>query len=315
MHVAVCIVGYRNADDIVACLGALEKSTYSDFEVQICENGGSQAYRALTEALPTQVAGGQPVTVVEAPSNLGYAGGVNVCLGNSTSADAWWILNPDTLPDATALQALVTRLQRGDCDAVSSVMFYSDNTIESFGGRWRPWAARAVSIGHGRQLDDPVDARWVSEQLSYIPGGSMFVGRKFLQTIGLLKEDYFLYCEEVEWSLRGSKHGLRLGFAPGARVRHNQGSTTGSGGAIRQRAKLPIYLDERNKLLVTRDCFPARWPVAVVTSLLFIFARYGRHLAWAQLKYALEGWRAALGNERGVPSWFDSDPNEMRGTA
>src|SRR3954471_4207611 len=46
MHVAVAIVGYRNADDVCACVTALARSTHDDFEVVICENGGGDAFEA-----------------------------------------------------------------------------------------------------------------------------------------------------------------------------------------------------------------------------------------------------------------------------
>jgi hypothetical protein len=304
MHVAICIVGFRNEQDIVHCLAALARSTHEDFEVVICENGGPDAYEALTRAIPGDLPRGQPVRAVLASGNLGYAGGVNVCIQNSSAADAWWVLNPDTAPAANALEALVAKLADGSCDAASGIMFHADGTVESYGGRWRPWMGRAESIGHGRSVDDPVNHEWVERQLSYIPGGSMLVGRTFLDTVGLMREDYFLYCEEVEWSLRALQKGLRLGFAPGARVLHDQGTTTGSGGKVSSRPKLPIYLDERNKILVTRDRFSGRLPVAAAAALLLIFARYARRGAWAQMGYALQGWGAGILNKRGVPAWL-----------
>ena len=52
MHGSVAIVGYRNPDDIVRCLGALQQSTHPDFEVIICENGGPVAYAALIAVPP-----------------------------------------------------------------------------------------------------------------------------------------------------------------------------------------------------------------------------------------------------------------------
>jgi GT2 family glycosyltransferase len=305
VQVAVCIVGFRNAADIVNCLSALADATHQRFEVVICENGGQGAYEALTAALPGALTGGQPVRAILASGNLGYAGGINVCIENSRDADAWWILNPDTVPAPDALEQLVRKLGDGSCDAAAGVMFYPDGTIESYGGRWRPWMGRAESIGHGRPVSDPIDPDWVRRQLSYIPGGSMLIGRSFLNEAGPMREDYFLYCEEVEWSLRAVERGLRLGFAPGARVLHNQGTTTGSGASIKDRPKLPIYLDERNKLLVTRDRFPGRFPIAAAAALLLILARYGKRGAWAQLKYGLEGWGAGILNKRGVPEWLE----------
>lgn len=304
LHVSVCIVGFRNAEDIVDCVASLLRSTHFDFEVLICENGGDEAYRRLVAALADLPENDRKIEAILAPGNIGYAGGVNLCIEHSRSADAWWVLNPDTVVDPDALEQLVAKLAEGSCEAAAGIMYYEDGTVESYGGRWRPWIGRAESIGHGRSVEDPVDPDWVLRRLSYIPGGSMLVSRAFLEAVGPMREDYFLYCEEVEWSLRGLQNGLRLGFAPGARVLHNQGATTGSGGELKQRAKLPIYLDERNKMLVTRDRFTARLPIAAVASFLLIFARYGRRGAWAQLRYALEGWSAGILNKRGIPEWM-----------
>ncbi len=46
---------------------------------------------------------------------------------------------------------------------------------------------------------------------SYVP---------FVEVNGLMREDYFLYAEEVEWCLRAKRRGLRLGLAPAARILH-----------------------------------------------------------------------------------------------
>ncbi|MDB5422831.1 MAG: hypothetical protein JWQ29_247 [Phenylobacterium sp.] len=305
MHVAVVIVGFRNPRDIAACLQALERSTHPDYEVVICENGGPAAFQALADALPKTLAHGQPVKVLLAPGNLGYAGGVNHGMAACDEADAWWVLNPDTEPQPEAMGALLARLGRGDCEAVGCTVYLPDGTVQSHGGAWRAWLARAVSIGHGQPLDDAVDPRTVERAQSYLNGAAMLVSRRFVEVVGPMREEYFLYCEEVEWFLRGLARGVKLGFAPDARVLHQAGTTTGSYDAMRARPKPPIYLNERNKVLVTRDCFPARLPVAAVASLLLAILKFGRRGAWRQLGYALSGWRAGLCNERGVPAWMN----------
>ena len=80
--------------------------------------------------------------------------------------------------------------------------------------------ARAESIGNGSQLDAPLDAAQVEREQSYLNGASMLVGRRFLEAVGPMREDYFLYAEESEWFLRAARRGMRLGFAPAARVMH-----------------------------------------------------------------------------------------------
>lgn len=304
MHVAVLIVAFRNKDDIVRCLGALERSTHADFEVVICENGGAEAYKDLCADLPAQLAGGQAVRVVLASGNLGYAGGVNVGLREAAGADAWWVLNPDTEPEPPAMALLVARLQAGDCEAVGSTIYLADGRVQSHGGRWTPWLARSESLGHGSALTTLPDPAAIERDQNYLNGASMMMGRRFLEVVGPMAEEYFLYCEEVEWCLRGVQRGMRLGFAPGARVLHYVGTTTGSYDEIKRRPRTPVYLNERNKILTTRDRYPAKMPVAMFASLALILVRFGRHRAWRQIGYGIQGWMAGLANRRGPPAWL-----------
>lgn len=303
MHVAVVIISYCNPGDVARCVDALGSATHRDFEVVICENGGAAAVPAMIAALPSALPGGQAMRVIHA-DNPGFAGGVNLGMRAAPDADAWWILNPDTVPAPDALAALVRRLSAGDCDAVGGVLHYESGRIQSLGGRWNRWMARAESLGAGSHLDDPVDAEAIEREQDYLMGASMLVSRHFLQTAGEMREDYFLYAEEIEWFLRARRHGLRLGFAPDARVLHHQGTTTGWANALRNRPKLPIYLDERNRLHVTRDQFPACLPVVALAAPLYMTLRFARGRAWRQIGYGLKGWAAGVRGRRGVPDWL-----------
>jgi GT2 family glycosyltransferase len=302
MHIAVAIVAFRNATDVATCLEALARSSHTDFEVVVCENGGQEAYAALQSRLPRTLANGQSVRTVLAPGNLGYAGGVNLCIGESPEADGWWVLNPDTEPHPEAMSALVRCLGAGGCDAVGCTVQLPGGIVQSYGGHWQPRLARAVSLGHGRSAADRPPAACIEQRQNYLNGAAMMVSRAFIERTGLMREDYFLYCEEVEWFLRGLRRGARLAFEPQAVVLHHQGTTTGNSTAIRSRTKPPVYLNERNRLLLTRDCFPGLLPVVTVTALAMIAAKYARRGAWRQVAYALAGWWAGLRNERGVPA-------------
>jgi GT2 family glycosyltransferase len=37
----------------------------------------------------------------------------------------------------------------------------------------------------------------------------MLVSKQFLETIGLMSEEYFLYFEELDWTLRARQVGIR----------------------------------------------------------------------------------------------------------
>jgi GT2 family glycosyltransferase len=304
MHVAIAIVTFRNTEEVLRCLEALSVAAHTDFEVVLWENGGAEAHARLVAEAPSTLPGGQPVRIRLSPSNLGYAGGVNGCLRETPDADAWWVLNPDTTPEPQALAELVKRLEAGDCDAVGGVLYLPGGTIQAAGGRWNSWLARAVSIGHGAPLvDRPSISLKAARLQNYLHGASMLVGRAFRDAAGPMREDYFLYCEEVEWCLRAAKRGMRLGVAAEAVVRHVGGSATGNSSDMRRQTRLPVYLNERNRLLVTRDLFPGRLPVTACLALVVLTLRFGKRGAWRQLAFALDGWRAGLANERGPPAW------------
>ena len=52
IEVPIVIVGFRNPQDVVACLEAIGKQRGApNFQVFICENGGSSAFEVLERAL------------------------------------------------------------------------------------------------------------------------------------------------------------------------------------------------------------------------------------------------------------------------
>jgi N-acetylglucosaminyl-diphospho-decaprenol L-rhamnosyltransferase len=303
-RVAIAIVSYRNPHEVADCLVQLARSSHEDFSVYVCENGGSEAYRGLCDMVPSRLPGGQAVTLLNAGENLGYAGGVNCALeAAGKQFDAAWILNPDTLPEPGALAALLRRLDRGDVDAVGGVLLQLNGEIQGFGGRWRSKLAIGGSIGLFRPPDQPIDEAEVEAEQSYLMGASMLVSRRFIEVNGPMRADYFLYVEEVEWCLRAQRNGLRLGFTAEAIVRHHQGTTTGWAGSFRQRPKMPIYLDARNRVRLTRQMNPTWLWTAVPAILLHAIWRYARRGAWRQVAYVFEGVAAGLRGESGRPSW------------
>jgi N-acetylglucosaminyl-diphospho-decaprenol L-rhamnosyltransferase len=326
--VVVAIVGYRNADDVHACLVALAESTRKSFLISICENGGRQAYKALIDGLdglvekrndPPEIfdervdeiwvgrlrPSDQLVRIYLAKSNLGYAGGINVCirqLGHSERWSAIWVLNPDTEPHPNALAALVARAREGPYSIVSSRLVHkSTQRVQSYGGRWRVLDARGVNVGMNAPLDAVPNVKEIERSMDYVSGASLFATRDYIESVGMMDERYFLYCEEVDWCLRRGEH--RLGYAHDSIVYHSYGTTIGSHASWDKRSRLSVYLQERNKLLLTRRFYPAIYPLVIMAAFLMTF-RYLIEGAKNNFFVALSGWFAGLRGEVGLPKQF-----------
>lgn len=302
MHVAVCIVGFDNPGDVLRCVAALDASTHRDFELVICENGSAAMRDELVATLGDRRPGGQAVELLRYEGNSGYAGGNNRCIAARPDAQAWWILNPDAEVAADAMALLVARLAENQFDAVGATLCASDGTVQAYAGRWRPLLGRAVSVGKGTAYDRA--AADETGPIDYILGAALMFTPHFLAVAGPMRDDYFLYGEEIEWCLRAKARGLRLGAEPRAMVYHAQGTTTGDGGSFSGKPRLPVYLDQRNKILVLRDTAPALLVPGAIGSLVALIARAAKHRAWRQLGYGLSGWAAGVANRRGKPDWL-----------
>jgi N-acetylglucosaminyl-diphospho-decaprenol L-rhamnosyltransferase len=323
MHVLVCIVSYRSANDISACVGDLQLQTHANFAIEICENGGPEAFdqllagiggsgveriaeppapgvrRSCSARLPT----GHLVRCHEAIENGGYAGGVNTCLRAAGQEwDAVWILNPDTRPTPGALAALVARHREGDYGAVGArLVLSSTQRVQLYGGRWRRMIARGYNIGLNMTLEHRPDVAMVERDLDYVHGACMLVGRRFVDDVGLMDESYFLYCEEVDWCLRRGDH--KLGYAHDSVVFHDHGSAIGSSLERASRSRMSVYLDERNRLVLTRRHYPLLYPITVILALA-LTALYLKHRSPRNFVNALSGWWAGVRQETGPPAWL-----------
>ena len=325
MHVAVVIVGFRNAAELRDCVGLLTRSRHTDFSVHVCENGGSAAFADLVgefgRLVPDlqskqsgarmvahaagRLGGGQALHLYDAGANLGYAGGINICFAAIAAEgryDAVWILNPDTEPDEGAMTALIAHQQAGGYGIVGSRLVLKESgRVQLYGGRWRKWMARGFNIGRDAPADAQPDVAAIERALDYVSGASIFATRAYVEAVGPFDERYFLYCEETDWCFRRGER--RLGYAHDALVIHRHGSTIGSSMSRKTRSALSVYLDERNKLLFTRRFYGAIFPLVVLAALL-LTAQYAKAGAWANFKVALAGWWAGLRGERGFPRRF-----------
>ena len=186
---------------------------------------------ALADAVP-KIEPGCRISLIKSGANRGFAGGNNVGirLGLAEGREQFWLLNTDTVIHR---DALVTMLERAravpEAGIVGSTLLFHDepSAVQALGGaivNRRTFAANHVGIGtRADQVpDDPAD---VEARMSYVVGASMLVSRAFIERVGLMQEDYFLYFEELDWAVRAE--GLfRQCWAPRSLVWHKVGASS-----------------------------------------------------------------------------------------
>lgn len=199
------------------------------------------------------------LTIVRSLENRGFAAGCNlgIAAAGLDRFDFFWLLNPDTVIDAAALVELLRRAaERPRAGMLGSTLRYYDrpDTVQALGGallNGKDGTSR--HIGQGAGIDAvPADGSAIEAQMSYVMGASMLVTRHFVDKIGPMEEDYFLYYEEMDWALRGRQH-FSLGYAPRSHVFHKSGANSSK--------LMPLYTSGfyyRNRLRFVARFMPDR---------------------------------------------------------
>lgn len=261
--------------------------------------------RAEAEAGGTVDAAPGSVVLIHNGGNLGFAGGNNVGIRYFLARGIVpyvWLLNNDTVVPADSLRHMVERAAAdarvGICG--STLLYYADpEVVQARGGfRYNRWQGTAQQLGQFQPaaLVDDEAARRVEAEMHGAQGASTLVTRRFLEEVGLLSEDYFLYYEEPDWGVRARRAGFRLAYAAASVVYHKEGASTG--GTSRRpgpKSETSDYHSIRSRVVFTRKFYPYALPVIYGTLGLMVVWR----LARGQRDRAAVVVRAARSAQRG----------------
>ncbi|GGF86057.1 glycosyl transferase family 2 [Rhizobium wenxiniae] len=173
------------------------------------------------------------VTFIQNRRNGGFAFGNNIGLLQAWCNDSeyFWVLNNDTEVEPDSLTWLLKRMDADpEIGICGSTLVYNAkrDTVQTWGGsKFLPLKGYSVALGAFHARAEEVDAHSVEKQLSYVNGASMFISKAFYEKIGPMREDYFLYWEELEWCYR-AKGMFKLGYAEKSIVYHKVGASIGT---------------------------------------------------------------------------------------
>lgn len=232
---SIIIVNYRTPEMTrEAVAGALASGVRGVIEIIIVDNlSGDNSVEFLTDAFKNEPC----VNVIASDENLGFAGGNNIGLKVATG-EVVLFLNPDTIVEPGALQALMdTLLSDDDIGAVGGMLTNADGTpVTSYGFFPTPWSMITTAFLPGRFLGKARKALGVIPpadevepyDVDYICGADLMVRRSILDQTGGMDAGYFMYFEETDLCKRIHDKGFRILYEPRARIAHLEGGSFGS---------------------------------------------------------------------------------------
>ena len=193
------------------------------------------------------------VIVIRSHQNLGFAGGNNLGI-QAAKGKYLFFINNDTLfrckkedVRRKMLQPLIDRLDSSPKIGMvcPKIRFSWGNQLIQYAG-YTPLSQitlRNQSIGYGEddhgQYDTP-------HPTPYAHGAAMMVKREVVEKAGTMPECYFLYYEELDWSMMIRRTGYEIWYEPTSTIYHKESQTTG------QQSPLRTFYITRNRLLFAK---------------------------------------------------------------
>ena len=241
IQLSIITINYNGLKDTCELIETLPLEDKS-IEVIVVDNASTQDEASVIEERYPQV------MVIRSKENLGFAGGNNLGI-KAAQGKYLFFLNNDTLlkPQASGFRPLITRLESSPKIGMvcPKIKFSWGNQLIQFGGYTplSPVTMRNKSIGCGEtdhgQYDTP-------HSTPYAHGAAMMVKREVIEKAGMMPECYFLYYEELDWSMMIRRAGYDIWYEPACTIFHKESQTTG------QNSPLRTYYITRNRLLFTQ---------------------------------------------------------------
>ena len=118
------------------------------------------------------------------------------------------LLNNDTVVDKDFLVEMLKVSENDDEIGIvgPKIYYYNDpNRIWFAGGKISWKFCRGLNIGYNEIDNGQYDK---ITEVEYISGCAFLIKKEVIERIGLLDKRFFLYFEEIDWTLRASKLGL-----------------------------------------------------------------------------------------------------------
>jgi len=273
-RVSIIIPNWNGARHLPTCLESLRRQTFRDFEVIVVDNGSTDgSLDLLARDYPE-------VRVLALGENWGFAGACNVGI-RAARGEFVILLNNDTEADPRWLEEVVAVFERRpEAGIVASKMLLFDqrDTFHTAGDFYR-----VDGIPGNRGVWEKDEGQYDREEVVFSAcGGSAAYRREMLDRIGLLDEDFFYSCEDVDLAWRAQLAGYRCVYAPRAVVYHKLSAT---GGGV-----TASFYDGRNFIYLLVKDYPSD-----------LWRRHWRAILKAQLRLAweaLRAWRGAAARAR-----------------
>ena len=266
VDLTISIVTWNSAADIGNCLASLAGAVGGlTWAAIVVDNASTDRTAAIVrEASPA-------IRLLVNERNVGFGPGHNLAIRSGVGR-RHLVLNPDTVCHPGSLEQMAHFL-----DDHPQVAFVGPRVLEPDGKVYpscRSLPTPGALIFRNRILsglfpNNPYTRGYLmggidhsrAAEAGWLSGSCLMVSRGALETIGLLDERFFMYCEDMDWCRRAHDQGWQVFYEPAATITHLRGRSSDQ--------KIPQMLIEHHRSMWKYYCKhersrrPAWWTAGV----------------------------------------------------
>ena len=237
-ELSIITINYNGFNDTCALIDSIPFN--DNMEVIVVDNASQEDEATVIQQKYPQI------KVIQSDKNLGFAGGNNIGI-KAAQGKYIFLINNDTVFKGFNVQSLINRIESSPkIGAVCpKVRFAWDNNLIQYAG-YTPLSKitiRNQAIGFGEEDRGQYET---PHSTPYAHGAAMMLKREVIDKVGLMPECYFLYYEELDWSMMITRAGYEIWYEPACTIYHKESQATG------QNSPLRTYYITRNRFLLVK---------------------------------------------------------------
>ena len=232
---SIITVNYNGLQDTCELIDSITFT--DDTEVIVVDNASKRNEASVIQERYPQI------KVIKSEQNLGFAGGNNIGI-KQAKGKYLFLVNNDAVFKDYNIQALIDRIESSSSIGIvcPKIRFDWGNHPIQFAG-YTPLSKitiRNQAIGFGEEDNGQYET---AHPTPYAHGAAMLIKREAIEKVGLMPECFFLYYEELDWSMMFTNAGYEIWYEPACTIYHKESQSTG------RNSKLRAYYLTRNRLL------------------------------------------------------------------
>ncbi|MFZ9360670.1 MAG: glycosyltransferase family 2 protein, partial [Candidatus Nanopelagicales bacterium] len=235
--VSVVLVNFRGVNDTLNAIKSINESNYPKdlIEIVVVDNASNDDSVNKLKELKEEI------KLIFSETNLGFAGGVNLGVKNS-SGEIIGLLNNDAKCDSNWITSAVETIMEDEKNAcVASKVLSIDGKEIDFVDGSLTWYGMGYKREANKNANEVIDFK---KEVLFATGSAMFVKKDIFEKVGGFDERFFMFYEDVDFGWRLNLLGYKVIFDPKSIAFHKHHASIEKFGQYYEH-----YLLEKNALM------------------------------------------------------------------